>query len=232
LEEIIKNKHVKIVMLASPGNPLGKVWNKSEFEKLNVLSEKYNFSIIFDAVYQNIYYDSAPLIPVETDNKRIYITGSFSKMLSVTGWRIGFIITEKENMNQLRAIHDYIGLCAPTLFQRVIADYLEKYRFGGDYITSIRNRCKQSCILLKKELCALGLKTPDIQGGYFLWAELPPKYEDGFEFAIELYNKKKVAVVPGENFSPNKINFVRLNFAIETDIVREACSEIQRFMNE
>ena len=123
------------------------------------------------------------------------------------------MIANAEDMKAIRRIHDYTGLCAATIFQSTIADYLLNSNFGKTYTTSLRLNCKRSYTLLKDKICSFGFNVVDIQGGYFLWAELPPQYRDGFQFAMELYKCSEVAIVPGENFSPNKQNYVRLNVA-------------------
>ena len=150
-------------------------------------------------------------------------------MLSITGWRIGYIIADIHLMKELRAIHDYIGLCAPFLFQRAIADYLENNNYGRDYTALLRKKCRRGYALLKQNFLAFGFGIPDIQGGYFLWAELPGVYKDGFKFALKLYKKTGVAVVPGENFSPNKRNYIRLNFAHEIDVLEKAVEQFKLF---
>jgi len=66
-------------------------------------------------------------------------------------------------------------------------------------------------------------------GGYFLWAELPDRFHDGFEFALRLFEREKVAVVPGINFSPYKKNYIRMNFATDRSSLQKAVSRIRNF---
>ena len=150
-------------------------------------------------------------------------------MLSITGWRIGYIITDVEHMRVIRGIHDYTGLSAATLFQRAIALYLEENNYAEDYTSSLRDKCKQSYLFLRTSLEEMLFQVPDIQGGYFLWAKLPVRYTDALDFAEALYNAQKVAVVPGENFSPNKRNYIRLNYATEIGIIENAVKSLRAF---
>jgi len=85
---------------------------------------------------------------------------------------------------------------------------------------------------MKKELDLLDFKAADSQGGYFLWAQLPKKrkkWKDAFEFAISLYREKQVGVVPGENFSKTKTDYVRMNIGTELPIIKDAASRIKSF---
>ncbi len=230
LEKVIKEKNVKIVFIASPGNPLGKTWNKDEMSRMITLSRRYGFYILFDAVYKDIYFNETPFNPLVFNHEKLFYIDSFSKMLSITGWRIGYIITENEHMKKIRAIHDYVGLCAPSILQEVIAKYLSAHEYGKNYIETVRSKCKQSFAYMNKELELLDFKTANSRGGYFLWAQLPGKrkiWEDAFEFALLLYQEKQIGVVPGENFSKTKTDYVRMNIGTELSIIEDAASRLK-----
>lgn len=231
LEQTIEENKVKIVFVASPGNPLGKVWTRAEIERLVALSRRCRFFIIFDAVYKDIFYDHEPYNPLSLNYERLFYVNSFSKMLSITGWRIGYIIAEKEHMENIRDIHDYTGLSAPGLFQAAVVEYLKEYDSGREYIKSVREKCKESFLFMKGVLEELGFKVPQSDGGYFLWAKLPPVYEDAFRFALDLYDKVKVGVVPGENFSPSKARCIRMNIAQELPLIQQAAQKLREYFN-
>jgi aspartate/methionine/tyrosine aminotransferase len=231
LETIIREKNVKVVFIASPGNPLGKTWNRVEMSRMVELSDRYGFYILFDAVYKDIYFSEEPFNPLSFNDERLFFIDSFSKMLSITGWRIGYIITGKEHMKKIRGMHDYTGLCAPSVLQAAIAQYLSDYDYGENYTKTVRSKCKQSYSYMKDELELLGFKVLVIDGGYFLWARMPEKltYVDAFEFALSLFEKTGVGVVPGENFSPFKKDYIRMNVGTELKVIEEAVSRIKDF---
>jgi aspartate/methionine/tyrosine aminotransferase len=235
LKKIIMERRVKIVFIASPGNPLGKIWKAAEIHKIIALSERLDFYIIFDAVYQEIYFSKPPYNPLSCKSiprlhHRLFYVNSFSKMLSITGWRIGYIISQSEQMSRIRAIHDYTGLCAPALFQEAILQYLRRFEYGRTYLRTIREKCRQSYLFLKQVLENNNFHVPDTQGGYFLWAKLPEQFSDGFRFALDLVRKNRVGVVPGENFSPSQSRNIRCNIAADLPIIREGAQRIEAFI--
>ena len=132
-------------------------------------------------------------------------------------------------MQKIKSIHDYTGLCAPSILQQAIVEYLENFNFGKDYIQNLRNRLKKSFNHLSGELEELGFSIPETKGGYFVWAKLPEEYSDGFKFAIDLYDEQKVAVIPGEHFSDKTKNFIRFNIAREKEEVEEGIKKIKVF---
>ncbi len=233
IEAIVKKKNIKIMFIASPGNPLGKIWSQSEMQQIFSLSEAYDFYIIFDGVYKDIYFDTPPFIPLPgLPSNRLFYIDSFSKMLSITGWRIGYLISSANHIDGIRDIHDYTGLSAPSLLQETIAGYLESYNFGAHYCQWVRKAVRTTYLYMKDSLEQLGFLVPDIGGGYFIWTRLPDRspYQDAFQFAVELHKQTNLAVVPGENFSKTKTNYIRLNIACGLPVIQEAAAKLQQFM--
>ena len=78
---------------------------------------------------------------------------------------------------------------------------------------ALRKKISVSFDLLSEKLKGFGFKIPKIGGGYFIWAKLPEGFDDGLKFAMDLYDIKKVATVPGIHFSDEGKKFVRFNIA-------------------
>lgn len=231
LEQTCVNHNVKVIFLGSPGNPFGKIWTKQEMNSLIDLSKKHSVYIVLDAVYRELYFEDAPYIPLDQFNPNLFYTNSFSKLFSITGWRIGHLIAHQEHMQKIKSIHDYTGLCAPSVLQQAIVEYLKKYNFGSQYVSDLRDKLKKSYYHLASELNKLGFEIPETRGGYFVWAKLPKQFNDGFKFAIDLYDEQKVAVIPGEHFSENALNYIRFNIAREKSEVDEGIKRIKKFFN-
>ncbi|HXK48925.1 MAG TPA: pyridoxal phosphate-dependent aminotransferase [Clostridiales bacterium] len=231
LEKTVSEDQVGLIFVNSPGNPYGKIWTEKEFLKLKDIAEKHKVYVIADCVYSEIYFGKKPFTPL-FDSQYYFYVNSFSKLLSITGWRIGYFIASKEHISEIRLIHDYTGLCSPSVLQEAVARYLNRYDFGKKYAADLRKKMKNSFILLKGILEECGFKVPKIEGGYFIWAELPACFDDGFKFVMDLYEKKKVAAVPGIHFSDSGKKFVRFNIARPEDEIVEAGKRISAFIRE
>jgi len=135
-------------------------------------------------------------------------------------------------IDEIAAIHDYTGLSSPSVLQQAMAFYLDKYNFGKEYTESLREKIKDNYYQLEKELTNLGFKVIQAQGGYFIWAQLPEGLTDGFQFTIDLYEKQKVAIIPGIHFSEDAGSFIRINIARHPYEISMATSKIKKYMSE
>lgn len=229
IENQIINNNVKIFFTCSPGNPYGKILPKLAYEKLIEICRRNNCYLVIDAVYREIYFEEEPYIPVEKIGEFVFYVNSFSKLLSITGWRVGYMIAEEKHMSEIRRMHDYTGLCANSVMQEAIAIYLESYNMGLDYVSGFRPIFKNNFKIISDLLIEKGFKIPKTDGGYFVWTKLPEPNMDGFEIALDLYNKTQLATVPGIHFSPKASNYIRFNIARPEADIEAAVEAIKKY---
>lgn len=227
---MVKENNVKLLFLSSPGNPYGRMFSEKELDTLCLMSEELDFYIIFDAVYKELYTQQKPYQGLKHFGKRYLYVNSFSKLLSITGWRIGYLIADSTHMKGIRSMHDYTGLCVPSVLQEALIDYLEENNGGIDYIAWLRNQVNAAFSLFIPELKKMDFVIPSIEGGYFIWAQLPSKFKCGFEFAEKLYEKEKIAVVPGIHFSKNATSYIRINIARPEHELKLAIEGLKSFV--
>ena len=230
IESRVKNEKVNLILLCSPGNPLGKIWKKEEISRLYEICKKYGANLVFDAVYSDLYFGEKPYLPFELVDDTLFVVSAFSKMLSITGWRVGYIVGSNRHIENLAKIHDYTGLCTPSILQAAIAGYLKKNGFGKDYLAFLRGKVRESFKIMHSALKENGFSMPSIDGGYFVWAKIPEKFDDGFKFAMDLYENQKVGTVPGIHFSEKGNNFIRISIAKDAAEIEEAAKRISVFV--
>lgn len=232
LAKTIQKEHVKIMFISSPGNPFGNIKSYDDLKRLCQMSVKMNFYIIFDAVYKELYINNKAPQPFDFFGPNLFYVNSFSKLLSITGWRIGYLLAHPSHMTGIRSMHDYTGLCVPSVLQEALVDYLKNYNGGKDYIIGLRKKIQNAFNFMIPSLTKLGFHIPEIDGGYFLWTKLPEQFKCGFEFAEMLYEEEKIAVVPGIHFSKHATNYIRLNVARPDEELIKAHFGIERFVKK
>jgi aspartate/methionine/tyrosine aminotransferase len=113
--------------------------------------------------------------------------------------------------------------------QRAICIYLNQNELYANYIHQLRTKLITGFTMLSDCLKELGFTIPVIDGGYFIRAQLPKPWTDGFRFAIDLYEQEKIAVIPGIHFSDKGSSFIRFNIAREKTEIQEAIEGLRHF---
>ncbi|MBP2664841.1 MAG: ybdL 2, partial [Firmicutes bacterium] len=119
-EELIAafSNKTRAIIINTPNNPTGKVFNREELELIAELCIKHDVLAINDEIYEHILYDNTKHIPLWTLPRmaeRTIAVNSVSKTFSVTGWRIGYVQAAPEITASIRKVHDFltVGAAAP-----------------------------------------------------------------------------------------------------------------------
>lgn len=222
----------KGVIINSPNNPSGVVYSEETIRRLAELLEKkqkeYGTSIylITDEPYREIVYDGLTVPFVPNYYKNTLVCYSYSKSLSLPGERIGYIIVPDEADDAKRVMAAVAGagralgyVCAPVLFQRVIARCAE---LSGDVSAYKRNRD-----LLYHGLTALGYECVRPQGAFYLFVKSPEPDAKAFSERAKKYD---VLVVPGDSFGCE--GYVRVSYCVSEKTIQDALPVFAEIMKE
>jgi aspartate/methionine/tyrosine aminotransferase len=191
----------KAIILNTPNNPTGKVFERAELEMIRDLCVKWNTFAITDEIYEHMLYDGAKHIPICTLDgmrDRTITINALSKTYSVTGWRVGWAVAPPNVSVAIRKCHDFltVGAAAPLQEAGAIAlkfprEYYEK--LAADY--AIR-RERLLGILTKA-----GFKCFKPRGAYYIMTDIAAfGFPDDVAFAKYLVSEIGVAAVPGSSF--------------------------------
>ena len=222
----------KAIIVNSPGNPSGKVFNRKELESVAAIAQQHDLFVLTDEIYEYFLYDgrthmSLASLPGMAD--RTITIGGYSKTFSITGWRIGYTVAAARWAQAIGAMNDLLYVCAPTPLQAGVAVGIQELPdlFYRDLAHDYQRKRDRFC----QALAQAGL-TPSIpQGAYYVLADtsrLPGT--TGKERAMFLLETVGLAGVPGEAFfsGPEGRQFIRFSYAkIDADI-DDACRRIAR----
>lgn len=226
LEKFFEKHEPQVFFVNTPGNPYGSTLDKQSFNKLVELSREYKCKLLIDAVYDQIYFDTPPYYPFHQFHDHVYYINSFSKLYSVTGWRTGYFFCDPSVFPRISDIHDYTGLCSPSILQESLARFMDNSHQKETYVAQIRSRIKENFYSSASILKDAGFQIPEAHGGYFLWAVLPGHIPCGIQFAKQLYKEEKTAVIPGEHFGKAYKNYIRINIARKEEELSEGLRRI------
>lgn len=211
-------KKTKYIWVNFPSNPTGEVATLSDLKKLVKIAKKKKVLIIYDNAYSEITFDGfiAPsILQVKGAIDIAVEIGSFSKMSSFAGFRIGWIVGNKEIIGALSKIKSQIdsGLSIPLQKLGAFAlDYPDK-KWQRDMIQSYKNRRD----IIAKKLIKLGLKFKMPKGSLYIWAKIPNSEKNSEEFSMKMLKEKQILLTPGSAFGKNGQRFVRVSICVNID---------------
>ncbi len=227
----VKKLHkFKAIIINTPHNPTGRVFTKEEFSPLAKKVEKYGAYIISDETYDFLTYNIPFLSPAQIPKlkDRTILIGSFSKVFSITGWRVGYVAAPQNISSELRKIHDYLTVCAPSPAQWAI----EHFPITEEYVNSVKKIYTGRKNIFSSYLKKLGFEFFEPEGGYYILANFSSLWDgNDWGFAQFLVKNKKVAVVPGSSFYHSKtsgLKEVRFNFSRNKEILKEVYRRLSK----
>jgi len=228
------NDRTKAIILNTPNNPTGKVFDRQELETIAALCRKWDAIAISDEIYEHIIYDGHRHIPIATidgmADRTVTING-LSKTYSVTGWRVGWTISPPSITGAIRKVHDFltVGAAAPLQEAGAVAlgmpdEYYAKlaaeYRRRRDVLVDILERHHFVCY--------------KPSGAYYIMTDISGfGFSDDVTFARHLVKEIGVATVPGSSFYKNSANGrtkIRFCFCKKDATLAEADRRLAKLM--
>ena len=145
----------------------------------------------------------------------------------MTGWRLGYVMGPRVIIDQVKKIHQFVVMSAPTISQYA---GLEALRNGDNDIERMKKEYDKRRKYLLKEFNRLGLPCFEPKGAFYIFPDIRKYNMSSEEFATELLNKEHVVVVPGTAFGDSGEGFVRISYAYSLDALKEAIKRIERFI--
>ena len=229
-DDIKKLRKFKAFIINTPHNPTGRVFTKEEMAPLAKKIEKYDAYIISDETYDFLTYEKPHISPAQIPElkERTIIVGSFSKIYAITGWRVGYVVAPYNITEQIRKVHDFLTVCAPSPAQWA----LEHLPINKDYIDNVKQIYRERRDIFASYLKKLGFSFMLPEGSYYILANFSSFWDgNDWGFARFLVKNKKVAVVPGSSFYHTKTGGqkeVRFNFAKDKHILKEVFKRLSR----
>ena len=190
------------IIVNSPANPSGKVFSRAELEQTAEVAKHHDLFLFTDEIYEHFVYDGARHISLATlpgiKERTITISG-FSKVFSITGWRVGYLHAAARWTPAISYFHDLAYVCAPSALQYGAAAGLD--RLPASFYTELAAGYQHKREMICSALRHGGLEPSVPAGAYYVLADassVPGK--DSIQKAMNLLQATGVASVPGEAF--------------------------------
>ena len=191
----------KAIIVNTPNNPTGKVFNRKELELIRDLCVEYNVLAITDEIYEHILYDGSKHISLATLDgmrERTITINGLSKSYSVTGWRVGWAVAPAAITNAIRKVHDFLTVGAPAPLQEAGAAALS---LPASYYHELAERYRSRRDHLIPSLEKAGFLCYRPRGAYYVMTDISAfGFANDVEFATHLVREVGIACVPGSSF--------------------------------
>jgi alanine-synthesizing transaminase len=219
----------KMIILGFPSNPTAQCVELDFFERVVALAKQYGVLVVHDLAYADIVYDGwkAPSIMQVPGAKDIAVEFfTLSKSYNMAGWRIGFMVGNRELVNALARIKSYHDYGTFTPLQVAAIEALE-----GDQqcVLDIAEQYRLRRNALAKGLHEAGWMVDIPKASMYIWARIPDAYRalGSLAFAKKLLADAKVSVSPGIGFGDYGDDYVRFALIENQNRIRQAVRGIK-----
>ena len=232
LNTTLTSQKVKAVLVSFPHNPTTLTVNQEFYDELVNLARRYNFLIINDFAYSDIYFnEEKPPSLLNSDPQFDHTVELYSltKGYSMAGWRVGFAVGNESAISSLTKLKSYIdyGTFQPIQIASTVA-----INELDDYPKEVSSIYQDRKILAEEYLTKYGFEVYKSTATMILWAKLPEVYKnDSMKFSIDLLSKSNVAVSPGVGFGNCGEGHIRLALVENKQRIRQAMKNFAKIID-
>jgi len=227
-----KSAKTKLMILNSPANPTGCVYNLNELKEIAEFCVKNKIFLVADEIYEKLIYDNLKHTSIASLNKEIYdltiTVNGLSKSYSMTGWRIGYLAGPTDIIEAISKFQDHSTSNPNSIAQKAAVAALN----ASDEFT--KNMCQEfqkrrDCMLewlgrLKK------ISAVKPQGAFYIFCDISQSKMDSLTFASRVLEEASVAVIPGAGFGWD--DYVRLSFATSTEQIEKGIGRLEEWLKK
>lgn len=224
LEELATPR-TRAIVVNSPSNPTGGVFSAKVIDEIIAFAERHRLTIISDEVYDEILYTPGGHRSFWGRYDRSVIINSFSKILAMTGWRLGYLVASQDAVAEANKIHYHAVACPSTPCQVAALRGLQD---AGDEIRKMAKEFRARRDLIVQGLNKVpGMRCVKPEGAFYAF----PSFDwnlTALEAATGLL-RKGLLCTPGDAFGSLGVGHVRFSFANSRENIRRAMNILREF---
>ena len=219
----------KLLVLPFPNNPTGAIMEKSDLEKIAEVIKKHDIFVLSDEIYSELTYLEKHVTIASLPGmwERTIVINGFSKSHAMTGWRLGYACGPRVIIEQMLKIHQFAIMCAPSTSQYAGVEALKN---GDEDVAQMREEYNGRRRYLLHRFKEMGLSCFEPFGAFYVFPCISEFGMTSEQFATELLNTEKLAVVPGTAFGDCGEGFIRISYAYSLENLKEAMNRMEAFI--
>lgn len=224
--------NTKLLVYASPSNPLGWVASTTVQQALLDFCRGNKLWLLADEVYERIYY-SGPVAPsilrLCSRDDAVIVVQSFSKSYCMTGWRLGWLVSRRDLAKKATQLNEFIVSHAPSMVQRAGEVALKQGEAEVCSMVDLLQKRVHFCFEALHSMKSVSVAKPE--GAFYLFPRIDG-VTDSFSFALSLLKETKVSVAPGVAFGNGGEGSVRICCAADSSVLKPAMERFCQFLEK
>lgn len=224
----------KALLICNPSNPSGKVYTKEELQSIGSILSKNEVLLFSDEMYEHFVYDDLEFVSalsIDTLKDRTVVISGFSKIYSITGWRLGYAISSAEVIDAASAINDLVYVCPAAPLQYGVLKGLQE--LPKSYYENVAKEHEDKRNRFITALNEVGLKAQYVKGAYYVLADISTlEGKDDKQKVVSLLEKTGIATVPARAFYHDSkgLNLARFCFSKTDAEIDQAIASLQKLV--
>lgn len=230
------DEHTKLLLLCSPHNPVGRVWEKEELEALTSICLEHDIMIFSDEIHADLTYAPhrhIPTIAISDNVKSRTITAiGPGKTFNMAGLSISTVVIAEESIKQQFDKHyKRVHFAEGTIFGHI--GFEAAYREGEAWLEGLVDHLHQNAIKLKLAIDKIpGIEMRMPQGTYLAWLDCRGLgFSNDKELRTAFVKRARLGLSPGISFGKAGNGYMRLNFAVTNDTMDDAIKRLEKALS-
>jgi len=231
LERHIDSK-TKAIILNSPSNPTGAVYNIEELSQIAKICVENKIFVISDEIYEKLIYDNLKHVSIAGLGEDIYgltiTVNGLSKSFSMTGWRIGYLAGPVDVVEAISKLQDHSTSNPTSISQKAgVAALSAPDDFSRKMCQEFQRR-RNYVIERLKQIKKINFTLP--QGAFYIFCDISKTRLDSLTFANRLLEETLVALIPGAGFGRD--DYIRISFATNLEELEKGMDRIATWLDK
>ncbi|MBI2034326.1 MAG: pyridoxal phosphate-dependent aminotransferase [Candidatus Levybacteria bacterium] len=226
-------KKTKAIILNSPSNPTGAVYDKETLKEIAALCCKYNIYVLSDEIYEKLIYTKKHVSIAsfgEEIKKQTIVINGVSKTYAMTVWRIGYCGGPEDIIKAASSLQDHMTSSPNSIAQKAAVAALKGSFANLEKMRKVYVKRRDYMVKRLKAIKGVSVSIPD--GAFYVFADISSLYKNSLNssalFCEQLLIQQHVAAVPGSAFGDDR--FIRLSFATDMQSIIKGLDRIESFV--
>lgn len=222
----------KLIVINNPHNPRGEVMTRRDLQYLVDLARANGLYVLADEAYSDFLIDEQfySLGAFDNEKSNVIICNSISKNFGISGWRLGYVISNEHLINQILKVNQHIITCPAAILQYYMAQHFDRIiDITFPQITAVVNTRREVAAYMDE----LGLEYLPGAATFYFFVSIAPSRLGSEEFCTRLLMEDHISVVPGVGYGKSCDRFVRVSVGTETlDDIKHGLSRLHELIKK